>query len=68
MSSFRAKVIYYVYLIAIVAWLGICTPLVAQADLTGPDDATVTVPEPSLAVLSGLGIAGLAALRWLKKR
>lgn len=65
MSSFRAKFVYFISFIAIVVWLGICAPAIAVADLA---DGTISVPEPSLALLSGLGIAGIAVLRWLKKR
>ncbi len=68
-SSFRTEVVYFISLIAIVAWLGICTP--AVADISIPDgDASppISAPEPSVAVLTGLGIAGLAVVRWLRKR
>jgi hypothetical protein len=73
MRSFLAKVVYCISLIVIVAWLGICVPAVALAD-TSPDtsiddDGSIpSLPEPSLAVLTGIGIAGVAALRWLRKR
>jgi hypothetical protein len=69
-SSFRTKVVYYISLIAIVAWLGIFTPAVALGDATPDGDIStpIAAPEPSAAVLTGLGIAGLAVVRWLKKR
>jgi hypothetical protein len=68
-SSFRTTVVYFISIIAIVACLGICAPAVADnsgdADLNPP---IASVPEPSVAVLSGLGIAGIALVRWIKKR
>ncbi len=69
-SSFRTKVVYFISLIAVVAWLGICTPAVAQPPVGDLDDTTppISAPEPSVAVLTGLGIAGLAVVRWLRKR
>jgi hypothetical protein len=67
-SSFRTKVFYYISLIAIVAWLGICAAGVAYAQIADDADITVSVPEPSLAALTGLGIAGVALVRWLRKR
>ena len=70
-SSFRTKAVYYISVIAIAACLGIWTPAVthAQPDLT-LDDSTPTnsLPEPSTAILAGLGIAGIAVVRWLRKR
>ena len=71
-SSFRTKAVYYVSLIAIVACLGIWTPAVTHAQPADAalDDSTPTnsLPEPSTAILAGLGIAGIAVVRWLRKR
>jgi hypothetical protein len=69
-SLFRTKVVCYISIIAIVAWLGICTPAFAQFVADDDFDTTppVSAPEPSSVVLTGLGIAGLAVVRWLRKR
>ena len=68
-SSFSTKVVYYISLITIVASLGICTPAVADTSVPDGDiGPPISTPEPSVALLTGLGIAGLAVVRWLRKR
>ena len=68
-SSPRIKLCSYTSVIAIVAWLCMCMPAVAQSDDNEGDiRPTTSVSEPSMAMLTGVAIGGLAVARWLRNR